>query len=80
MLDSADGRQALGALQEGEPPVPPPAVTLNADLKAAIDALQAARPETEIAPLAGRSNRKPLSTPWPRRRTKGANSTPLSNP
>ncbi len=53
MLDSADGRQALGALQKGELPAPPPAVTLNAELKAAIDSLEAARPETEIARLAG---------------------------
>ena len=51
MLDSAAGRQALGALQAGEPPVPPPAVPLDADLKAAIAALQASRPETEIAAL-----------------------------
>jgi len=52
MLDSAAGRQALGALQAGQLPVPPPAVALDADLKAAIAAIEASRPETEIAALA----------------------------
>ena len=52
MLDSAPGRQALDALQEARLPVPPPAVTLNADLQTVIQAIEAARPETEIAPLA----------------------------
>ena len=52
MLDSAAGRQALALLQEGQLPVPPPAAALDADLKAALDAIEAARPETEIAALA----------------------------
>ena len=54
MLDSAAGRQALGALQSGELPVAPPAVALDADLKAAIAAIQSSRPETEIAALAAK--------------------------
>jgi hypothetical protein len=51
ILGSADGRRALDALQKGEPPVPPPTVALSADLKAATDAIEASRPETEIAQL-----------------------------
>jgi hypothetical protein len=51
MFDSLDGRQALSALEEGKLPVPPPTVTLNAELKAAMDAIESARPETEIARL-----------------------------
>jgi hypothetical protein len=52
LLDSAAGREALSALQAGELPVPPPAVTLDAAIKAAIAAIEAGRPETEIAALA----------------------------
>ena len=54
MLDSASGRQALGALQEGKLPLPPPTVTLNADLNTVIEAIESGRPETEIAPLAAK--------------------------
>ncbi len=54
MLDSAAGRQALSALQQGGLPVPPPAVALNPDLQAAVAALEASRPEAEITRLAGR--------------------------
>ena len=81
MLDSAAGRQALGALQKGELPAPPPAVTLNADLKAAIDSPRVRPPGNgDRAGSPARSNLKPLPTPWPRRRRKGANLTRLSNP
>lgn len=54
MLDSTPGRQALDAMQEGKLPVPPPTVTLDADLKTAIEAIESASPETEIAPLASK--------------------------
>jgi len=54
VFDSAAGRQALGVLQAGELPVPPPAVTLNPDLTAAIAAIETARPEAEIARLAAK--------------------------
>jgi hypothetical protein len=56
MLNSASGHLALGALQEGRLPVPPPTVLLNADLKTVIEAIESARPETEIALLAGNVN------------------------
>jgi hypothetical protein len=52
ILGSEPGRQAMSALQKGELPVPPPVVTLDPDLKAALDAIQAGRPETDIAALA----------------------------
>jgi hypothetical protein len=52
ILSSEAGRQTMGALQKGQLPVPPPALTLDPDLKAALDAIQASRPETDIAALA----------------------------
>jgi hypothetical protein len=52
LVDSAAGRQAMDTLEKGQLTVPPPTVALNAELKAAVDALEASRPETEIAPLA----------------------------
>ena len=62
MLDSADGRQALGALQKGELPVPPPAVTLNAELKAAIDCPGGRPPGNgDRAGSPARSDLKPLT-------------------
>jgi hypothetical protein len=52
LLDSAGGRQALAAMQSGDLPVPASEVKLDPAIKAAMDAIQAGRPETEIAALA----------------------------
>lgn len=52
VLDSAPGRQTLGALQEGKLPAPPPTVMLNAEIKTVIEAIESGRPETEVVPLA----------------------------
>ena len=60
LLDSATGRQALSALVSGRLSVPPPAVILDADLQTAVAAIEAGRPETEIAPLAVKVKRQSI--------------------
>ena len=56
MLGSTEGNSTLNALQEGKLPVPPPTLILNADLKTAVEAMESARPETEIALLTAKVN------------------------
>jgi hypothetical protein len=51
LLNSDAGKNALVALQKGEPPVPAGSSNLTPDVKAVIEAIENLRPESEIATL-----------------------------
>ncbi len=50
-IDSPAGQQALGLLQKSELPQLPPAPPLDANMKAAIDAVETSKPDAEMAPV-----------------------------
>jgi len=54
LLESEAGRKAMSLLESGAPPEPPPAIASDAQVKAALDAVNSTKSESEVAPVIAR--------------------------